>query len=97
MARKAAVEDARRRAAVRAAQWTRAALPAAVVVAVACCALFAGGCATVPVVERELMAADIMSFDLDERERALQRVIDKSQYEGVMGGGSTEGSGCGCN
>ena len=49
------------------------------------------------VVERELLAEEIMSFDLDERERALQRVIDKSQYEGVMGGGSTEGSGCGCN
>jgi hypothetical protein len=60
-------------------------------------ALSGGGCATVQVVERELLAEDIMSFDLDERERALQRVVDKSQYEGVMGGGSTEGSGCGCN
>jgi hypothetical protein len=60
-------------------------------------AILSAGCATVPVYQRELLAQEIMSFDLDERERALQRVIDKSQYEGVMGGGSTEGSGCGCN
>jgi hypothetical protein len=55
------------------------------------------GCARVQPWEREQLAKDIMSFELDERERALQRVIDKSQYEGVIGGGTTEGSGCGCN
>jgi hypothetical protein len=55
------------------------------------------GCARVQPWEREQLAKDIMSFEVDERERALQRVIDKSQYEGVIGAGTTEGSGCGCN
>ncbi len=56
-----------------------------------------GGCAHVAFNERELLAKRIMMFDLDDREAALQRVIDKAQYEGVMGGGTLEGSGCGCN
>jgi hypothetical protein len=55
------------------------------------------GCATVQPWERDRLAKRIMQFELDEREQALQRVIDKSQYEGMMGGGTTEGSGCGCN
>jgi hypothetical protein len=55
------------------------------------------GCASVQPWERDRLAKRIMEPDLDERERALQRVVDKSQYEGMLGGGTTEGSGCGCN
>lgn len=60
-------------------------------------AMTLAGCATVQPWERDRLAKRIMEFDLDERERALQRVVDKSQYEGMMGGGTIEGSGCGCN
>lgn len=60
-------------------------------------AMLSAGCATVQPWERDRLAKRIMEFDLDEREQALQRVIDKSQYEGMMGGGTIEGSGCGCN
>jgi hypothetical protein len=69
--------------------WTWAALLSA--------SLLLGGCATVQPWERDRLAKRIMELELDERERALQRVVDKSQYEGMLGGGTTEGSGCGCN
>jgi len=59
--------------------------------------LLLAGCASVQPWERDRLAKRIMEFELDERERALQRVVDKSQYEGMLGGGTTEGSGCGCN
>jgi hypothetical protein len=69
----------------------------AVILLILSSALAALGCARVAFHQREILAKRIMTFDLDDRERALQRVIDKAQYEGVMGGGTTEGSGCGCN
>ena len=57
----------------------------------------AAGCARVRPWQREVLAERTMRLDKDPRERALDRTIDKTQYEGTMGGGTNEGSGCGCN
>ncbi|HLU68915.1 MAG TPA: DUF4266 domain-containing protein [Kofleriaceae bacterium] len=57
----------------------------------------AGGCVRVKPWQREQLARPAMQTEMPERERAFDRVIDKAGYEGQMGGGTTEGSGCGCN
>jgi len=65
---------------------------------VGCLALvvFAAGCTRVKPWERDILAKDVMTFDAEAEETALDHGYYNAR-EGAAGGFEAGGGGCGCN
>ena len=57
---------------------------------------FSTGCARVKPWERDILAKDVMTFDAEEEESALDHGYYNAR-EGAAGGFDSGGGGCGCN
>lgn len=58
--------------------------------------LFAIGCTRVKPWERDILAKDVMTFDAEAEETALDHGYYNAR-EGASGGFESGGGGCGCN